>query len=128
MKYRNLILVEDDQDDQELFLQALENISTEISCVVFDNASEALRQIKDRSVACDMLFLDLNMPMITGTEFLEELTRSNAGHPPVVILSSSSYPPVVADATRLGAVGFYTKPSSFHELEKLLETILHTDY
>ena len=69
-----------------------------------------------------LIVLDLKMPKMTGFDVLAWLgSQPGLQHIPAVILSSSSYPQDMRQATLLGARDFYVKPHSLAELIALLQ-------
>ena len=75
MQYSRVLLIDDDEDDQELFLLAMKEIAASIECITLDNARSALTQLENRALIADVIFLDLNMPAMTGQQFLTELNK-----------------------------------------------------
>lgn len=62
----------------------------------------------------DLVFLDLNMPRVTGWEVLRAMRADEKLRPiPVVIFTPSSPPADIEQAHALGAQRFITKPSTF---------------
>ena len=84
-------LIDDDVDDQDIFVLALEDVDPSIKCHVASDGIEALLQLGDgRNFRPDYIFLDLNMPRMNGNEVLAEIKK----HPswkriPVVVMTSS---------------------------------------
>lgn len=69
-----------------------------------------------------LIVLDLKMPKMTGFDVLAWLgSQPRLQHIPAVILSSSSYPQDMRQATLLGARDYYVKPHSLAELVELLQ-------
>jgi len=125
MKYKRILLIDDDEDDQELFQLALRGTGINIECKVMASAREALLSLEMNPTDTDLIFLDLNMPLMTGQQFLAELKkRQPLNGIPVVVLSTSSDSETIFQAKNLGAKNFFTKPSDFHELKKILQNIL----
>jgi len=125
MKYKRILLIDDDEDDQELFQLALRGTGINIECKVMASAREALLSLEMNPTDTDLIFRDLNMPLMTGQQFLAELKkRQPLNGIPVVVLSTSSDSETIFQAKNLGAKNFFTKPSDFHELKKILQTIL----
>jgi CheY-like chemotaxis protein len=125
MQYSRILLIDDDEDDQELFLLAMKEIAASVECITLDNARSALTQLENRALIADVIFLDLNMPVMTGQQFLSELNKRAAlSQIPVIILSTSSNTETIDQARALGAKKFITKPSSFTELKNILHRIL----
>lgn len=125
MKYTNLLLIDDDEDDQELFMEAAREISEEIKITVVPDASIALDKLTAKSVTADVIFSDLNMPKMNGQQFLLEIKK----HPdlkdiPVIIFSTSSHSHTIQLVKDFGAHEFITKPGLFNELVSTLRRLL----
>jgi len=125
MLYQNILLIDDDEDDQEIFLTALECTRKPVRCTVLDSARKALSQITKGELQTDLIFLDLNMPLMNGQRFLTEIKKDEKLREiPVVILSTSSNAATVAQVKQLGACHFFTKPGRFEDLVAILEKVL----
>lgn len=74
------------------------------------NAIEALGVLRHKTV--DVIFLDIKMPRIIGTEFLKNLS-----HPPKVVFVTA-YREYAIDAFELDAVDYLVKPVSFERFFK----------
>lgn len=74
MGYTKIFHIDDDQDDIDFFVAAIEYLSDGVSCFSFTNASKALQKLVSGELIPDVIFLDLNMPIINGQEFLANLT------------------------------------------------------
>jgi len=100
----NAIIVDDEplaQDILETYLQKVPQIELVAKC---DNAFEANDALKAHDV--DLMFLDINMPQLTGTDFLRGLTD-----PPVTIFTTA-YPNYALDGFELNALDYLVKPIS----------------
>ena len=125
MVLRRIFVIDDDIDDQELFIEAVKEINADIHCECASNGEEALTILGRSDKLPDLIFLDLNMPRLNGKQCLERLKSSKVLRQiPVVIYSTSSQENDVRDTMALGAVHFLTKPSSFHELCETLNGLL----
>ena len=104
---------------------ALRQISPSIDCTVISGASSALLALEQIEAVPDLIFLDLNMPVMTGQQFLTEMRKKGSyKQVPVVVLSTSSNPAIIDEAKALGARSFITKPNDFRELKNILQRIL----
>lgn len=119
------LLADDDRDDAELFNEALSLISASIKFHHVENGQAALHFLT--SPDCqkpDIIFLDLNMPAMSGWQCLAKLKNDSALKDiPVIMYSTSSNPREKEIAMELGAVGFVTKPADFKVLTKVLGII-----
>ena len=122
--YPKILLIDDDDDDQFIFLAALDEMIPDGHCHISNNALEALRYLHDSTETPDMLFLDLNMPLMNGFEFLLML-KSDLRFSPihVIIFSTSDNPEDLERAKELGALQFITKTPDIQLLKKDLRNI-----
>ena len=125
IKYTHLLLVDDDRDDREIFLAVIENISSAVTCSIAENGKIALDKLVRDGLRPDIIFLDLNMPLMNGREFLTEfMANEELKEIPVIVLSTSSDETVKSELKKLGAMDFITKPDRFSIWEKALRKVL----
>jgi CheY-like chemotaxis protein len=73
----------------------------------------------------DLIILDINMPEVSGIDFLEFLRRrKDMKDLPVVMLSTEAADVMVDKAMAIGADAYVTKPVALEELEKAMEKAL----
>jgi CheY-like chemotaxis protein len=115
--YNQILLIEDDPDDQELFIQALEESSHQTNCFTESSATSALEKLRGGQLDADLIFLDLNMPGMNGFDFLREAKSDPClCYIPIIILTTSSQASDKLTTLTLGAKNFLTKPNNFREL------------
>jgi CheY-like chemotaxis protein len=120
MMYKNILQIDDDTDDCELFLEALQAVSNALYTSINDPVV-ALKKLTLSEIAPDVIFLDLNMPVMSGLEFLTEIKKNDvAKNIPVIIFSTSQFDEIKNQARNRGAHDFISKPSDFDELKKIL--------
>ncbi|MEI9921312.1 MAG: response regulator [Bacteroidota bacterium] len=125
MPFQKIVLIDDDAEDQEIFKTALNEISELLECISFTDPRQALHQLIEKELEPDLIFLDLNMPTMTGQEFLTEVKkREETQNIPVIIFSTSSNPTTVRLAKEMGAINFITKPDRFDKLVDMLKPII----
>lgn len=120
-----ILLVDDDEDDQLIFKDALKEISFAPECLIASNGWEGLKILANEKSLPAMIFLDLNMPLMNGGEFLLRIKK----HPDykqiqVVIFSTSNNPADKANMLRMGANLFISKTPDFNQLKERLIEIL----
>jgi CheY-like chemotaxis protein len=125
LQHQSILLVEDDKDDQDFFLEALAKVLGEpLLCDVVNNGKEALRSIKQSLELPSLIFMDVNMPMMGGIECLAELKNNTRTKGiPVVMLTTSGFHN--EKALQLGAKAFIVKPDNPKALRLKLEEILN---
>lgn len=122
---RKFLLADDDADDANLFCEALTRIATVIQCTTVENGLELFELLYQRNIDNpDVIFLDINMPIMNGWECLRKL-KGNADYKniPIIMYSTSSAKKDIELAYSLGAELFVTKPEDFRELSKILEIV-----
>lgn len=106
-------------------MAAVEELKTPVTCTIFDNAIKALKALEEKNIEPDLIFLDLNMPLMNGQQFLVAIKNNDAlEHIPVYVLSTSSHASSRTSVKALGATDFFSKPNNLHELKDMLDTIL----
>lgn len=119
-----ILLADDDQDDTEMFCEALADIDESIICHCAENGSEAIKLIKKQDEIPGVVFLDLNMPIMNGWECLKQLKLDKDYKDiPVIMISTSSYKNDMETAANLGAVCYFVKPNNFKDLKQVLGSI-----
>jgi CheY-like chemotaxis protein len=124
---RSILLIDDDEDDRALFKEAVSSLDHGLQCWTANDGQQALDVLAyELIVLPDLIFLDLNMPKMSGIEFLTAI-KKNRQHKniPVIIYSTSSNPEDLRKCQELGATDFITKPSDFKVLIKTLSTLLN---
>ena len=105
-------------DDQPLALDVIEDFVAKVPYLKLvgkcTSAMEASKFLKEEKI--DLLFLDINMPMVTGLEFVKSLIKR-----PMVIFTTA-YPNYALEGFELKAVDYLVKPIRF---ERFLAAVNH---
>lgn len=89
------------------------------------NADEALHFLEDKSKLPDIILLDLNMPKISGIEFLSILKKDESlRHIPTIILTTSDNHKDLEECYRLGVSGYILKPLKYEDYVKKIQVTL----
>jgi len=118
-----LLCIDDDQEDMELFQEAVSIIDKSSVCVFASNGREGLDIL--RNTIPDCIFLDINMPIMDGKETLMKIRRDRRFRSvPVFILSTTHDKFEVELCHALGANPFFVKPGSFSELVDCIRSVI----
>ena len=121
--HNNIFLVEDDIDDQLFFIQAIKEIVNNIKYTIAHDGRDALVKLKIIRHLPDLIFLDINMPVMNGLEFLKHLKAETPyDQIPVIVFSATA--DIKEQVHRLGANGCITKPASINELKSEIKNAL----
>jgi CheY-like chemotaxis protein len=118
------LLVDDDTDDSFLFGEALRETEPGIQFKVASSGHEALLMLREHRPLPDVIFLDLNMPIMSGKELLGSLKYdSQFQQIPVIIYTTSSHSKDIEETLQMGALCFITKPSNLADIRAIITTV-----
>ena len=116
MKIRCLI-IDDEPSSQQILRKFIGDVDFLELVAVCNDANIALQELKIHS-DIDLLFLDINMPKITGLTFYKSLQN-----PPDVIFTTA-YPQYAVDGFEVNAIDYLLKPFSFERFLSAANKVL----
>jgi CheY-like chemotaxis protein len=121
-----VLLIDDDNDDVELFTEAVHELSPDITCWSAKDGVAGLKLLMEELVVLpDYIFLDVNMPVMGGQECLMQIKgNSKLKNIPVFMYSTTSNDREIAKMKTIGAQDFVVKPPNFTNLVALLKSVL----
>ena len=129
MKPLKILIIDDDQDDQEYLLEAIQDLYPHSKNVAKNDGAEALEYIEQNPPPPSLIFLDLNMPLVNGFEFLTRYQkRPEYGQSRVIIYSTSSHPRDKKISKELGASEFITKVADIDILKEKIQQAVEKTY
>jgi len=89
---KTVFLVDDDSDDREIFKEVLLSLNIGLKYEEAKNGAEAWEKLNSNTFdKPDLIFLDLNMPIMDGRQFLKLIKQNqNFDTIPVIIYTTSS--------------------------------------
>ncbi len=127
-----ILVVEDNPDNVTLIRRSLQKAGVTAEVAVAGDDREARDflyaqgawQSRDVERAPDLILLDINLPGLSGLDYLR-LIRINARtkHTPVVIFTSSDQPRDVARAYERGATSYVRKPVDFARFAEVVRLV-----
>lgn len=112
----NTIIVDDEplaRDILETYIEQIPELNLIAKC---SNALEANNELQSNKI--DLMFLDIQMPQITGTDFLKSLNN-----PPMVVFTTA-YPNYAIEGFELDALDYLLKPISLDRFMKAVNRAL----
>src|SRR4051812_49366309 len=71
---RQCLIIDDDPDDQEIFLICVDQIKSDVHCIANSDSVDAITKLSsDGAYTPDYIFVDMNMPKMNGIECLKKL-------------------------------------------------------
>lgn len=123
MSIQSCFLIDDDDDDRDIFALALENANGVNRCIMAKNGVDAVKIINEVDFVPNYIFIDLNMPLMSGKECLQALKKSRLATVPVIVYTTSSNCKDVEETQKLGATHYLVKPTSVAALTGILSDI-----
>tara|TARA_R110002096_G_scaffold279095_3_gene473276 strand:+ start:168 stop:629 length:462 start_codon:yes stop_codon:yes gene_type:complete len=123
----DILLVEDNQADADLAIEALTDARLAVNIAVVDDGEKALKFLYHQgeyvnSFRPDLIFLDLNLPKIDGRQILERIKSDNMLKCiPVVVLTTSDDVQDVAYMYTQHANCYIKKPVDFNQFYKVVQ-------
>ncbi|MFY1047519.1 LytR/AlgR family response regulator transcription factor [Chryseobacterium sp. GP-SGM7] len=107
-------------DDEPLARQEMQALINDVSDLEiigsFSNAPAALKFLKINSV--DLIFLDIEMPMVTGLEFAAQLPEDT------LVIFTTAYPKYALESYELDAIDYLLKPIDKSRVQKAINKAL----
>jgi CheY-like chemotaxis protein len=128
MMVKILFMIDDDQDDREIFLEAINTCNPDLEVLFARDGIEALDVLASAIKHPDVIFLDYNMPRMNGLDCLRQLkTDSKTRAIPTVMYTTSGDREQEKVVLMLGADYYMRKTTSFKtlctELSRLLSLV-----
>lgn len=125
MTNKPLLIVEDDLVDVMTIQRALKEIHVANPVVHMENGEDALVYLRDasRENPC-IILLDLNMPIMSGLEFLQVVKHDNdLRRFPVIVLTTSEEQQDKLNSFNLGVAGYMAKPVDYRQFVEVMRSI-----
>ena len=118
---RSIWLVDDDKISLFISEKIIQAALTEFSIKKFSDSTLALNEYKTIQKKPDLVFVDINMPMLNGWDFLDDIMKSKNIYSDFYILTSSDYLPELIRSQKYHFIkGYILKPLTSESLEKIL--------
>ena len=122
MARHRVLIVEDEQDIAGLIKHTLER-SGSADAEIVNSGDAALKAVADH--APDLIILDLNLPVLSGSEVCRILrSRADVRHVPIIMLTARTSENDRVAGLELGADDYVTKPFSLRELTARVRAVL----
>jgi DNA-binding LytR/AlgR family response regulator len=111
------MIIEDEPLAQNVLRKYIKEVGSLELIAVYGNALEAQDTVQSKNI--QLLFLDINLPKLSGINFLKTLPA-----PPLVIFTTA-YPEYAVEGFELDAVDYLVKPISFERFLKAINKALN---
>ncbi|HEY7783905.1 MAG TPA: response regulator, partial [Pyrinomonadaceae bacterium] len=112
-----LLIVDDEEAARYGMRRALSTFGLNVSEA--DSAEAARALIKQHEP--DLMLLDVNLPGISGLDFLRELKEANGSSPLVIIITAHGSERMAVEAVKAGAYDYLSKPFELDDLRLVVK-------
>ncbi len=125
-----ILIIDDDEDDRYFFGEAVQEVDKTSSIICCENGEDALNLLKKEDTKLpDYIFLDINMPGISGKNCLIELKKlEKLTKTPVFMYSTSSQKKDDTEFKKLGAAHYFTKPCHYTEIKQIISFVTSNNW
>ena len=125
MNERELIYVDDDSDDLLFFEDIARKLN--IRTALYQYPQEVMARFESSQPLPDLIFVDLNMPLISGKDLVCNLRKMNV-EVPMIILTTTADSFSIPKVRACGANYLITKPTSLEGWETAISHALSIDW
>lgn len=122
-----VIVIEDDQDDKEIFEEVFKRLGYSNSLLFFLDGQSALDYLNSKGEVPFLILSDINMPKLDGFALRQKIKTDAALELkciPYLFFTTASNEKAVIDAYSMSVQGFFIKPSNVNEIEKTISAIM----
>ena len=126
---KRIFIIDDDPDDKDFLTESINASGLVSEIISFADGRKFLEHLANHrhsSYDPDLVFLDINMPILNGVETLRAMREYGyIINAPIIIFSTNISPYNKQQLTELGAIACYTKPYTANLYTELVNEIFH---
>jgi len=120
----NILFIEDDNIETMKLQRTVSKLQTKHNITEAKNGEEALGILNSDADLPDIILLDLNMPKMSGIEFLKILKADNVmKYLPTIILTTSENRSDLLECYKIGIAGYILKPLKYEDYESKIRKV-----
>jgi len=120
----NILFIEDDMIETMKLQRTVSKLNNRHNITEANNGEEALNILKSTADLPDVIFLDLNMPKMSGIEFLKILKADEVmQYLPTIILTTSENRADLLECYKIGIAGYVLKPLKYEDYEEKIKKV-----
>ncbi|TMM56652.1 response regulator [Maribacter algarum] len=121
----NILLIEDDNIEIMKLQRTVAKLALNHKITEAKNGEQALEILRSVAQIPDIILLDLNMPRMSGIEFLKILKEDDVlKYLPTVILTTSENRVDLLECYKVGIAGYIIKPLKYEDYQDKLSKVL----
>ena len=135
MKKHTIMFIDDDESFLYLMKRVVKKIENVSEFITAYNGKEGIEKIKIRitqkKILPKLAFIDINMPVMNGFEFIDAFNQLKNQHPelnnirPIAMLTSSDENQDKSKAKSLNVNRYIVKPQNYKEMTHIISKMLN---
>ena len=119
-----VVMIDDDPDDQMFYGRLFKEENDSLLFEAYSSVDDFLTHYQNNDKLPNLIILDLNMPRISGLEFIKtKADCSNYNGVPIIVLTTSSSPLDMQDCKEHDVHSYFIKPLNYEDCKSLVNTI-----
>jgi CheY-like chemotaxis protein len=125
LTFPHILIVDEDEDDHAFLIDAINELNPRAKLESLFDESEALGYFGSCDSCPDLIFLDLNMSVLSGQDTIKHIKKNGIlKDVPIIVLSTVKSETEKQNVLSLGAKEFYSKPDKKIDLLKIVKEVL----
>jgi two-component system chemotaxis response regulator CheY len=120
----NVLIVDDSAVTREILARTLQLSGMPLGELYYaGNGQEALRILDEKWT--DIIFADINMPVMDGVELVQQLRRRDTWERlPVIVVTTEASQPRIDELTEIGVAGYIRKPFTPEQVAEMIQKVM----
>lgn len=122
-----IVLIEDDEDDLDLFRDIFKDLDIKNEIVFFQDGGLALQYLIETKAEPFIIFSDIDMPRLSGMELRAKLHENEdlrMKSIPYLFFTTTAEQKHVIEAYSKSIQGFFIKPTNYDEFKEMIKSII----
>lgn len=119
-----ILYVDDDSEDREIFMEIVEEIDPRIKVMEASNGLETINLLASGELP-DIIFLDINMPLLNGDQTLVEIRKDQRLNETKVVMYSTSVNQKSIPTYNTLNAQYVNKPYTIQDGIRILKHVIH---
>jgi CheY-like chemotaxis protein len=125
MAQMHILYIDDDAEDREIFKEAIAAIDPSCVCNAVNDGYQGLKALEELVVMPDFIFVDVNMPRMTGKQFLSEIKKiPRLRSIPLIMYSTTNHQEEMQSYFNMGAHRVLVKANTFNGTCEILSDVI----
>ena len=121
-----IVIVDDDEDDLEIYAEGIKTIGIPNEIKFFQTCQAALTYLSTTSDQPFIILSDMNLPIMNGIEFKTRIQQDEYLRKkgiPFIFISTNADRAAVHEAHKLSVQGYFQKPANMSEIISMLKKL-----